>query len=331
MVESSNFLRDSTNVLRDQLSDVFDLIEVRGLVTGGFSVRGDWYCEFDLHDPLKMVAVVCGRLRLLADGMTAPIVLEPGDVVILNGRTWMRLDGGPGDEPPRHLVVDEAEPFVRIDGAECRVGDVVIGGHIDVNPIGRALLVAALPAVSHVRAADGEAGVLHALLDRVLDEVTSDRIGAAFAIRQQGQLLLLEVLRAYLTRTEEIPPGWLRLLTDERLRPAVTRIHDEPGKQWRLDELARSAAMSRTSFAERFRIVAGMPPLTYLNSWRMQLAQHALRNRETRVAPLAARLGYASESAFSNAFKREVGMSPLRYRASLDSARAHEGAVDFER
>jgi AraC-like DNA-binding protein len=46
------------------------------------------------------------------------------------------------------------------------------------------------------------------------------------------------------------------------------------------------------------------------------LAQRALRDEQTRVGPLAYELGYTSESAFSNAFKREVGMSPLRYRAS---------------
>ncbi|PRC50771.1 AraC family transcriptional regulator, partial [Mycobacterium sp. ITM-2017-0098] len=38
------------------------------------------------------------------------------------------------------------------------------------------------------------------------------------------------------------------------------------------------------------------------------------------VGPLAFRLGYTSESAFSNAFKREVGMSPQRYRTSLQHA-----------
>lgn len=86
---------------------------------------------------------------------------------------------------------------------------------------------------------------------------------------------------------------------------------------WRLEELARAAAMSRTSFAERFRAVAGTPPLAYLNAWRMLLAQRALRDAETRVGPLAMELGYTSESALSNAFKREVGMSPLRCRASV--------------
>jgi AraC-like DNA-binding protein len=151
----------------------------------------------------------------------------------------------------------------------------------------------------------------------LLDEVTGNRIGAAFALRQLGQLLLLEVLRAYIAQTPELPPGWLRVLTDERLRPAIQLMHAEPGKPWRLDELARTSAMSRTSFAERFRTVAGMPPLTYLNSWRMLLAQRALRDGDTRVGSLAFELGYTSESAFSNAFKREVGMSPMRYRTSI--------------
>jgi AraC-like DNA-binding protein len=46
----------------------------------------------------------------------------------------------------------------------------------------------------------------------------------------------------------------------------------------------------------------------------MLLAQRALRDSDVRVGSLAIELGYASESAFSTAFKREVGESPLRYR-----------------
>lgn len=57
-----------------------------------------------------------------------------------------------------------------------------------------------------------------------------------------------------------------------------------------------------------------MPPLTYLSRYRMLLAQRALRQNGTRIGALAADLGYASEAAFSNAFKRETGESPLRYR-----------------
>jgi AraC-like DNA-binding protein len=159
---------------------------------------------------------------------------------------------------------------------------------------------------------------LRGTLDRLFDEVTGNRAGSAFAIRQYGQLLLLEVLRAYVDQAE-LPPGWLLLLTDERMRPAVGLMHAEPGRPWGLEELARAAAMSRTTFAERFRTVAGVPPLTYLSRWRMLLAQRALRDGNVRVGSLAAELGYASESAFSTAFKREVGESPRRYRHRVRS------------
>ena len=93
-------------------------------------------------------------------------------------------------------------------------------------------------------------------------------------------------------------------------------MHAEPGKPWRLEELARAAAMSRTrspsGSGRGGRAAADVP-----ERWRMLLAQRALRDGDTRVGPLAFELGYASESAFSTAFKREVGMSPLRYRSRI--------------
>jgi AraC-like DNA-binding protein len=72
--------------------------------------------------------------------------------------------------------------------------------------------------------------------------------------------------------------------------------------------------MSRTTFAVRFKAIVGVAPLTYLTEWRMRLAQRALREGNAPVSELAALLGYGSESAFSNAFKRVTGDAPKRYR-----------------
>ncbi|WP_443052748.1 helix-turn-helix transcriptional regulator [Streptomyces sp. NBC_00299] len=72
--------------------------------------------------------------------------------------------------------------------------------------------------------------------------------------------------------------------------------------------------MSRTTFAVRFKEAAGVPPLTYLLNWRMSLAARVLRQDTTSVAALARSVGYTSESAFSNAFKRALGVAPRRYR-----------------
>jgi AraC-like DNA-binding protein len=313
IIGDPHFLRDSTDVAPDHLSEVFDLVEVRGVVTGGIATRGPWVSRASLVDELKFFALVSGRARVSGDGVE-PVELEPGDVVIVSNRSWLALEGGYGDGPRREVLPEDLGPRTRLEAADRTTDDIVIGCRIDLNATGQALLSQSLPPIAHVRAAT--ATHLRGILDRLFDEVSGRRIGSAFAIRQHSQLLLLEVLRAYVDQTS-LPPGWLRVLTDERLRPALGLMHTSPGRPRGLEELARAASMSRTTFAERFRTVAGVPPLAYLNRWRMLLAQRALRDGDARVGSLAYELGYASESAFSTAFKREVGESPLRYRSRV--------------
>ncbi|MEU7426040.1 AraC family transcriptional regulator [Streptomyces sp. NPDC040750] len=103
-------------------------------------------------------------------------------------------------------------------------------------------------------------------------------------------------------------------MADERPALALRLMHADPGRAWRPEELATAASMARTTFAVRFRAAAGVPPLTYLENWRMSLAARALRRDSIPVAAPARSVGYTSESAFGNAFKRNVGVAPRRYR-----------------
>jgi AraC-like DNA-binding protein len=57
----------------------------------------------------------------------------------------------------------------------------------------------------------------------------------------------------------------------------------------------------------------GMPPLAHLTNWRMLLAERDRRSGAS-IAEAADAIGYTSESAFSNAFKRAMGVAPGRYR-----------------
>jgi AraC-like DNA-binding protein len=75
--------------------------------------------------------------------------------------------------------------------------------------------------------------------------------------------------------------------------------------------------MSRTTFAEHFKQAAGIAPLAYLTQWRMRLAQRAMREANPSLSELSQQLGYSSESAFSNAFKRVTGSSPRSYRTQV--------------
>jgi AraC-like DNA-binding protein len=239
-------------------------------------------------------------------------------VVFLNGRSWLALEGGSGEGDPVRIQPPAAGTALSVEDAQAEGADVLIGGRVEVNPTGRELLLRTLPPVVHVDQGSAVGAAVRGHVQRLFEEIIADRVGSDFAIRQYGQLLLLDVVRGYL-QDPDMPAGWLKVLADDRLRPALALIHEHPARGWSLEDLARAASMSRTTFAERFRQTAGTPPLSYLNNWRMLLAQRALRSTDTQVRTLALELGYSSESAFSTAFKRRVGESPLSYRASSRS------------
>ena len=86
-----------------------------------------------------------------------------------------------------------------------------------------------------------------------MKEVTGNRPGAALASKQFAQLLFVQVIRFYLADATNVTAGGLRAINDERLAPALRLMHAEPGRAWRLGELATQVGMSRTSFAFAFR------------------------------------------------------------------------------
>jgi AraC-like DNA-binding protein len=118
------------------------------------------------------------------------------------------------------------------------------------------------------------------------------------------------MVRHWIETTSDLDTGWLAALRDEQLGRAIAAIHREPGAEWTLASLARTAAMSRSAFAARFTEVVGEPAMRYLTRWRLQLARAALRECEDPLGVVAERFGYRSEAAFCRAFKREFGVSP---------------------
>jgi AraC-like DNA-binding protein len=89
-----------------------------------------------------------------------------------------------------------------------------------------------------------------------------------------------------------------------------------------VEELAGVAALSRAALARRFTAEVGAPPMSYLTQWRMDLARQALTQEGATLAAVARQVGYASEYAFSAAFKREIGRGarPLARAAGRPSA-----------
>jgi len=60
--------------------------------------------------------------------------------------------------------------------------------------------------------------------------------------------------------------------------------------------------------------------MAYVTLWRMTVASRLLRDERQPLREVAHRVGYESEFAFARAFKRTIGHSPGRYRASAGAS-----------
>jgi AraC-like DNA-binding protein len=303
----------------DPFSDILKLSNAETFVSGGFTAGGSWAIRFPSPDKIKFFALVKGNCWLLIDDQQEQVRVEEGDVFLLSAQPSFVLASDLAAVP-----VDASGLFTGTVYRTAKLGDgddcIQIGGHVRLDPSSGGLLADVLPPLIHVKAASPHATILRWLLDQLVREPAAELPGAALASAQLAQLLFVHILRAHLETSGLLATGWLRAVGDKRLAPALRLMHADPGRSWQLEELAKAAAMSRTTFAHHFKTAAGVPPLTYLTEWRMRLAERAPREENTPVSVLAGQLGYTSESAFSNAFKRVTGNAPKRYRTAARSA-----------
>ncbi len=145
-------------------------------------------------------------------------------------------------------------------------------------------------------------------------EAERSRPGRDTLINRLVTMLLIECVRDYIEQLPQGSENWLMALRDPQLAPVLSAIHAQPEKSWTVAELASLALMSRSAFAERFSHTIGETPLAYLAAHRLRLAAWHLRENNQGIGRIAEKVGYSSETAFSQAFKRHYGQSPSHYR-----------------
>ena len=301
----------------DPLSDVFSLTDMRSARCTRLEAGGGWALSFPAKSGLKFVAALRGQCWLVLPG-EAPHALGQGDTFLLANAPAYAIASDPELEP------EDGVPL--FDGPHLNVarygGDdaVLLGGAFVFESGNAQLLLDALPPCIHIPASEPAAAILRGTLELLDAELRAAQMGASLMARRLGDVLLVQALRAFAAGQGRDRVGWIGALADRKIGGALNLIHNDPGRRWTVDELASAVGMSRSGFALRFKDLVGLAPLDYLTRWRMQLAREALRRREASVASLAATLGYASESAFGNAFKRAFGRSPKRYWISEGAA-----------
>jgi AraC-like DNA-binding protein len=296
----------------DPLSDVLSLLKPRSYVYGGFDMGGDWSIQFQRHDGIKCYAVVSGTCWLSVEGAAEAARLRAGDCFLLATGRPFRLTSDLALPPidARVFLAAPREGDIRsINGG----GDVFIAGsHFQLVGDQAGLLLGGLPPIVHIRE-ETERATLRWAMTRLGQELRERQPGGALVAEHLAHMMLVQALRLHLAEGAKGGVGWLFALADKQMSVAIGALHRDPAARWTLQALAEQVGMSRSAFAKRFKETVGTAPMEYLARWRMLLAGDRLAHSGDPVSVIALSLGYESESAFSTAFKRVMGVSPRRY------------------
>jgi AraC-like DNA-binding protein len=298
----------------DPLSEVITLLQPRAVFSRRISGAGRWGVRYSAFGQPSFCAVLEGGCRLAVDGHSS-LTLEAGDFVLLPATPGFTMSSfGPArvqhfDPKVTAQVLGEVRHGTRGGRPDVRL----LGGWFIFDSPDSPLLVSLLPSLVHVRGIER----LSLLVRLVGEEAAERRLGRDLVLTRFVEVLLIEALRA--TPGEDAPPGLLRGLADAQLAPAIRQMHSQLARSWTVAQLAKTAALSRSAFFERFMRTVGVAPMEYLLAWRMAVAKDLLRRNDIGIAEVAERVGYGSASTFSTAFGRHVGQPPSRYAASATS------------
>ncbi|CAN3978594.1 cupin domain-containing protein [Kitasatospora purpeofusca] len=272
--------------------------------------------------------------RLLAGARRTPPPGAEGPLGVTPGREGP-LDGAPAPEGP----LDGAPgPLPVLGAAGGPIAELLCGKYRLEHSRSHPLMLE-LPDVVHLPNRVGAHPQLRAAVDLLGGELASDGAGGALAVPSLIDLLLVYMLRAWLSSPRpsvgagadtgagadaDAPPGsgaalgtggrWPAALGDRVVAGALRALHEDPARGWSVEELAASAGVSRATLTRRFTALVGRAPMAYLAWWRMTRAAALLQQSADPLDVIARRVGYATPYALSHAFSRQFGTTPGRYR-----------------
>lgn len=308
----------------DLLSDILTRLSLRGSLYFRTSFTEPWGVRVPaFRDVARFHFAHRGEALVRVAGVAVPVHLGQGDLIVIP-------HGAAHILTCRHTGPDEALPLDDVlsrsgfpghgtlvwGGEESPRDTQLICGHFALAEGSRHILFDRLPPFIHLRGYGEEAGPwLEATLKVIGAEAGGTRLGGDLIALKMSEAIFAQAIRAHIEQANQADCG-VTGFGDPYLARALTAFHRAPTADWTVARLAREAGMSRTGFAERFSERLGVTPMAYVTSWRMQIAREALAARGLSVAEAAEVSGYASESAFSRVFKKEIGISPAAFRQS---------------
>jgi AraC family transcriptional regulator len=147
----------------------------------------------------------------------------------------------------------------------------------------------------------------------IYDECISRAPQGTLYSETAATLLAMQLVRnlSTATRLKEIRRGGL---SPPRLRRACDYMMSRLGEDISVHEVAASVQLSTGHFSTAFKQSLGVAPHAWLRRQRIERAKTLLHDPNLDLVQIAMILGYANQSSFGVAFKRETGLTPMQWR-----------------
>lgn len=303
----------------DLLAAVLERTGLQGRVYCRTSAPAPWGLHFAPRDGAVFHAIAAGTCWLRYG--TQRVQLGAGDIVLFPRGSAHTLSDAPrtasieledwlARRAPAKSVHDAARG--RSDPLSSRC-DVLCGVYEFKQTLASQPVLELLPDCLHVRLGL-QRSELAGTLASLLGEHERGALGSHLVIRRLLDIMFVQLVRAWVETAAAGSTGWIGALADDSLARALAAIHREPARAWTVEKLAQLGGCSRATLARRFRDQLAEAPLAYVTKVRLELAASRLLTDAASLAEVAQAVGYASEFAFSRAFRRFYGEAPGQYR-----------------
>ena len=100
----------------------------------------------------------------------------------------------------------------------------------------------------------------------------------------------------------------------KKMNDLIKEIHHSPELEWDFRHEAKQMKISYSYFRKVFEELYNEPPHNYLLQCRLQKAEYLLTDNELQIQEIAVLCGFQDKFYFSRLFKKNYGMSPMKYR-----------------
>ena len=312
----------------DSISDIFRMMRVTAFGQHRLEATAPWglvrekkddekFNRLGNQEPRTDVAHFAmlsrGNCWLHVESLSDPIPLTGGDCFLLARDTSIVMRDSPRTRPKSTFneLAGVANTVVHYGGGGAST--TIICGSLSFERGHLKPITQLLPRFILVKADQTHTLALHNTMQALASEMAEQAPGSEMVANRLAEVLIIQMLRAYITLEPERHRGWLRAIFDSQIGTALSALHDNVSNPWTVESLAEAAGMSRSAFALRFKELLGQTPLEYVTEWRMQKGMQLLERRDKKLVDVARAVGYESDAAFSKAFKRVVGSSPGEY------------------